>query len=114
MFLVALFLTSVLIPYISPYNQDITGAVHLLMLTITFFSHWFGTDSCKGCVYHTIRGILFFKNSLWCGSFSVLLGVPIGMLGCLSGKKTEEIIMRITDGFLAFLNFIDSSSISGH
>ena len=34
--------------------------------------------------------------------FSVLLGVPIGLLAGLSGKKTEEIIMRVTDGFLAF------------
>jgi peptide/nickel transport system permease protein len=33
---------------------------------------------------------------------SMIIGVPIGFLSGVSSKRTDEIIMRITDGFLAF------------
>ena len=37
---------SVSIPYISPYNKDITGAVHFESAGQSpSFSHWFGTDA---------------------------------------------------------------------
>ena len=90
MFLVA-FLMSVLIPYISPYNQDITGAVHFEDAGQSpSFSHWFGTDAVGRDVFTiTIRAAFFsLKIAFGVVFFSVLLGVPIGMLAGLSGKTT--------------------------
>ena len=105
MFLIALFLMSVSIPYVSPYNKDITGAVHFEDAGQSpSFSHWFGTDAVGRDVFTITIRAAFFSLKIAAGVvfFSVLLGVPIGMLAGLSGKRTEETIMRITDGFLAF------------
>ena len=104
-FLVGLFLLSVFIPYVSPYGQDTNGAVHFKIAgQAPSFSHWFGTDAAGRDVFTiTIRAAFFsLKIAFGVVFFSVLLGVPIGLLAGLSGKKTEEIIMRVTDGFLAF------------
>ena len=91
-FLIALFLMSVFIPYVSPYNQDINGAVHFEDAGQSpSFSHWFGTDAVGRDVFTiTIRAAFFsLKIAFGVVLLSALLGVPIGMLAGLSGKRTE-------------------------
>lgn len=51
----------------------------------------------------TIRAAFYsLKIAVGVVFFSVLVGVPIGMFSGVSNKRTDEVIMRITDGFLAF------------
>ena len=104
-FLCGLLFISVLIPFISPYEQDIYGAVHFEKAgQPPSFSHWFGTDTAgRDMLTITIRaGLNSLKVAFGVVFFSVLIGVPIGMFAGVSSKRIDEIIMRITDGFLAF------------
>ena len=104
-FLCVLLFLSVFIPFISPYEQDIYGAVHFETAgQPPSFSHWFGTDTAgRDMLTITIRaGFYSLKVAFGVVFFSVLIGVPIGMFAGVSSKRIDEIIMRITDGFLAF------------
>ena len=104
-FLCVLLLLSVFIPFISPYEQDIYGAVHFETAgQPPSFSHWFGTDTAgRDMLTITIRaGFYSLKVAFGVVFFSVLIGVPIGMFAGVASKRIDEIIMRITDGFLAF------------
>ncbi len=105
LFLCGLLFLSVFIPFISPYEQDIYGAVHFETAgQPPSFSHWFGTDTAgRDMLTITIRaGFYSLKVAFGVVFFSVLIGVPIGMFAGVSSKRIDEIIMRITDGFLAF------------
>ena len=80
-FLCCLLFLSVLIPFISPYEQDIYGAVHFETAgQPPSFSHWFGTDTAgRDMLTITIRagfnslkvafGVVFFlcfdRGSYW-------------------------------------------------
>ena len=104
-FLCGLLFLSVFIPFISPYEQDIYGAVHFETAgQPPSFSHWFGTDTAgRDMLTITIRaGFYSLKVAFGVVFFSVLIGVPIGMFAGVASKRIDEIIMRITDGFLAF------------
>ena len=104
-FLCVLLFLSVFIPFISPYEQDIYGAVHFETAgQPPSFSHWFGTDTAgRDMLTITIRaGFYSLKVAFGVVFFSVLIGVPIGMFAGVASKRIDEIIMRITDGFLAF------------
>ena len=105
MFLVGLLFLSVSIPFLSPYYQDIYGSVHFEIAgQPPSFSHWFGTDTAGRDMFTiTIRAAFYsLKIAIGVVFLSVLVGVPIGMLSGVSNKRTDEIIMRVTDGFLAF------------
>ena len=104
-FLVGLFWLSVFIPFLSPYYQDIYGSVHFEIAgQPPSFSHWFGTDTAGRDMFTiTIRAAFYsLKIAVGVVFLSVLVGVPIGMFSGVSNKRMDEIIMRITDGFLAF------------
>ena len=106
MFLFFLFSLSILIPVVSPYSDDIKGAV--------FFQnknqppsiiHWFGTDSAGRDIFTlTIYAAMAsFKVAFGVVFLSVLIGTPIGLFAGVSSSRTiDDIIMRTTDGFLAF------------
>ena len=105
LFLCSLLFFSIFIPFLSPYEQDIYGAVHFdIAGNPPSLSHWFGTDSAGRDIFTiTIRaGYSSLKVACGVVFFSVLIGMPIGMFSGISSKKTDNIIMRITDGFLAF------------
>ena len=105
-FLVLVFFLSVLVPFLSPYSDDIHGAVFFENKNhLPSISHWFGTDSAGRDVFTlTVYGAMSsFKVAFGVIFLSVLIGVPVGLIaGVSSGSKTDEALMRITDGFLAF------------
>lgn len=105
-FLVLVFFLSVLVPFLSPYSDDIHGAVFFENKNhLPSISHWFGTDSAGRDVFTlTVYGAMSsFKVAFGVVFLSVLIGVPVGLIaGVSSGSKTDEALMRITDGFLAF------------
>ena len=105
LFLLGIFLLSVFIPFLSPYYEDIYGAVHFKAAgQPPSFSHWFGTDTAGRDMFTiTIRaGFYSLKIAFGVVFLSVLVGSPIGMFCGVASKRIDEIIMRITDGFLAF------------
>ena len=109
LFLTIIVFLAVLIPYLSPYSDDLNGAVHLEINNQSpSFSHVFGTDSAGRDMFTlTIRGALVsLRVAIGVVLMSVILGVPLGYVAGISGKKVDEIIMRISDAFLAFPPFV--------
>lgn len=104
-FLLTLFLLSVSIVFISPYYEDINGAVNFENSgKPPSFDHWFGTDTAGRDIFTvTIRaGFYSLKIAFGVVLLSVIIGAPIGMLSGIASKRIDEVIMRVTDGFLAF------------
>ena len=104
-FLFALIVFSLLIPFASPYAEDIYGAVHFERSgQPPSYQHWFGTDSAGRDMFTlTIRaGLSSLKVAFGVVLLSIVIGAPIGMLSGVSSRRTDEIIMRITDAFLSF------------
>ena len=95
-------LTAIFAPFIapySPYEQDLYHG-----LSEPSLAHWMGQDRLGRDIFSRI--IYGARVSLLVGfvtvSVSVVLGSIIGAVAGYFGGKVDEIIMRITDIFLAF------------
>jgi peptide/nickel transport system permease protein len=103
--LVVAFLAVALVgPWIVPYPEDATGTVHLdRKLQAPSRAHWFGTDEVGDDVY--TRVVLGARLSLQIGLVitvvAALIGVPLGVVAGSMRGALSEIIMRVTDIFLA-------------
>ena len=109
LFLTIILFLAVIIPYVSPYSDDLNGAVHLeINNQAPSFSHIFGTDSAGRDMFTlTIRGALVsLRVAIGVVLMSVIFGAPLGFIAGVSSKKVDEIIMRISDAFLAFPPFV--------
>ncbi len=110
-----LFLLLVIVAFIAPFIsgdpivQD-TG----IRLTAPSSEHWFGTDSLGRDVYS--RVIHGTSISLRLGFFvvilSILIGSIVGLAAGLMDGVIDDILMRITDVFLAFPSLILAMAIS--
>ena len=101
---VAFLAVALLGPWIVPYPEDATGAVHLdEKLQPPSRAHWFGTDEVGDDVY--TRVVLGTRVSLQIGLvitvIAALIGVPLGVVAGYVGGVTGEVILRVTDIFLA-------------
>ena len=104
-FLLFVWITAICIPLISPYSDDINGAVNFKIgPTPPSLSHWFGTDIAGRDMFTlTIyAGISSLKVGIISILIAVLIGMPLGIIAGLEKGWVEDIIMRISDGFLAF------------
>ena len=104
-FLVFLLILSIFIPFISPYAEDLQGAVHFEIANQQpSISHWFGTDAAGRDMFTLTIGaaIASLKIALMVVFISVLVGTPFGLIAGTFGGWIDEIIMRVADGFLAF------------
>ncbi len=103
--IVALFLlVSLMGPWIAPYPEDAAGATHLASkLLPPGGGHWFGTDEVGRDIYSlVILGTrLSLRISVIVVGVAILIGVPLGILAGYAGGWPGEVIMRITDIFLA-------------
>ena len=103
--LVAAFLVVAAVgPWIVPYPEDATGAVHLdQKLLPPSAEHWFGTDEVGDDIY--TRVILGARVSLQIGLIIIVvaagIGVPLGLVAGYVGGWVREVIMRTTDVFLS-------------
>lgn len=93
-------------PIIVPYPEDIKGAIHFGEKFLPpSWKHPFGTDYFGRDVLSLV--IAGARISLSAGilvvGLSLAIGVPLGvMAGYFGGTMIDEVIMRITDMFLAF------------
>ena len=104
-FLLFVWITAICIPLISPYSDDINGAVNFKIgPTPPSLSHWFGTDIAGRDMFTlTIyAGISSLKVGIISILIAVLIGMPLGIVAGLEKGWIENGIMRISDSFLAF------------
>ncbi len=93
-------------PIIVPYPEDIRGAIHFGKKFLPpSWKHPFGTDYFGRDVLSLV--IAGARISLSAGilvvGLSLAIGVPLGVIaGYFGGTMIDEVIMRITDMFLAF------------
>ena len=104
-FLLFLFFLALCMPLISPYSDDLKGAVHFEVgPTPPSLAHWFGTDIAGRDIFTLTAYASLSSLKVAIGSIfiSVLIGVPLGVVAGLEKGWIDEVIMRMTDGFLAF------------
>ena len=104
-FILLIIASSILVQFLSPYADDLNGAVHLeIGGQPPSIKHWFGTDAAGRDLFTlTIyAGLSSLKVAFSVVLLSIAIGVPIGMFSGVSSKNIDEVLMRITDGFLAF------------
>ena len=92
-------------PYITPYPQDALHGINFAeKLKPPSLEHLFGADALGRDIF--TRVVFGARMSLKIGLTVILLslaiGVPLGLIAGFFGGKIDEIIMRLTDMFLAF------------
>lgn len=99
-----LVVVAIFAPLIAPHPGDAgpsTDAAH--MLAHPSWAHLFGTDQYGRDLFS--RVIMGTRVSLPCAFGAILLatgiGLPLGLAAGYFGGKTDEVIMRLTDVFLA-------------
>ncbi|MEV4288500.1 ABC transporter permease [Nonomuraea bangladeshensis] len=98
---VLLVLAAILAPWLAPYDTDPRPLESLLPPS---GDHWFGTDNVGRDVLSQIlygaRTSLFIAVAVL--AVSATAGVTLGMVAGYAGGWARDVIMRITDVFLAF------------
>lgn len=113
--LLLVFLIAVFGYQIAPYPEEglgKTNAPNTLMSPSS--DHWFGTDKLGRDVLSRIimgsRSALIIPMGVVL--FAVLIGAPLGALAGYKGGWLDEVIMRITDLFLAFPSLLLAMAIA--
>lgn len=92
-------------PLLAPYPADGTDATHPLnALQPPGGAHWFGTD---GVGRDVLTRVLYGARTSLTITVAVLamsaaIGVPLGVVAGYAGGPVRDVIMRVTDVFLAF------------
>jgi peptide/nickel transport system permease protein len=114
--IVALFLVgAVLAPVIAPFPGDAGSDTNLFAaLQPPGGAHSFGTDLAGRDVWSRVLfGIRISVGvSLVVIAASLLIGVPVGLIAGTAGGKTDELLMRIVDVFLAFPSLLLALAIT--
>ncbi len=104
--LVLLVLTAIFAPLLSPYNPYAQSLGDRLMPPSA--AHWLGTDSLGRDILSRLiwgsRTTLFIVGTV--AMIAPILGLFIGTVSGFAGGWTDQILMRITDIFLAFPKLI--------
>jgi peptide/nickel transport system permease protein len=98
-------LVAILAPLLSPFPDDATTATHPTQALLGPSSeHWFGTDQVGRDIF--TRVLYGARTSLRIAAvvlvLSALIGVPLGIAAGYFGGWVDDVIMRVTDVFLAF------------
>lgn len=101
----ALIAVAVLAPVLATHPADAGSATHPLeTLLPPSHEHWFGTDAVGRDLY--TRVLYGARVSLAIAAvvilLAVLIGVPLGLAAGYFGGVVDQVLMRITDVFLAF------------
>jgi peptide/nickel transport system permease protein len=107
---------AVFAPYVAPYPEHAGVVVNFVDANKPpNAQYWLGTDSVGRDVLSRI--IFGFRNSLLLGlvvvALAISVGTVVGMTAAYVGGRTEAIIMRITDVFLAIPSLVLATAILG-
>ena len=105
-------LLAVVGPFIAPQNPD---QVNLLaVLQPPSVHHWFGTDDLGRDLFSRVLAgtRISVEVAAIILSLSVTFGTAVGIVSGLAGGLVDEIVMRVTDLFLAFPGFVLAAAIA--
>ncbi len=109
---VSIALCAVIAPYVVPYSPYKVNLI--ARLRPPSWQHPFGTDELGRDIFS--RVLLGTRISLQAAlviiSLSLLLGTVVGTLGALAGGWVDDVLMRLTDSFLAFPYLIFAMLVS--
>ena len=98
----AIVVVALLAPVLAPSAPDATHPLQTLLAPSS--AHWFGTDQLGRDLYSRVLFgtrispvIAFLVLAISCG-----VGIPLGIVAGYYGGLVDEVIMRVTDVFLAF------------
>ena len=102
---VLLIVAAVFAPWITPYPEDAKYAIKFASkLEPPSMDHFFGTDALGRDIF--TRVVFGARMSIKIGVtvlvIALVLGVPLGLVAGYFGGRIDDIIMRISDIFLAF------------
>ena len=110
--ILGLLLCAVFAPYIAPYEPNVSN--FSLRLQPPSPDHLMGTDQFGRDIFS--RVVFGSRTSIIIGGtvlfISILIGVPLGVTAGYFGGRTDMVLMRITDVFLAFPALILPITIS--
>ncbi len=89
-------------PYITPYSPTVPDYSN--MLTGPSTQHWFGTDFIGDDIFSRVLAgaRLSVGTAAAVLAIAVVVGLVLGAISGFAGGLVDEIIMRVTDMFLAF------------
>jgi peptide/nickel transport system permease protein len=98
-------LLAILAPLLAPFPDDAGSAAHPTQALLgPSGEHWFGTDQVGRDIF--TRVLYGARTSLRIAAvvlvLSALIGVPLGIAAGYFGGWIDDVIMRVTDVFLAF------------
>ena len=96
---------AILSPWIVPYPEDIADETHIeAQFTPPNSEHWFGTDELGRDLFTRVvyASRVSLTTALIGVALSLLIGVPLGAIAGACGGWIDNLLMRITDIFLAF------------
>jgi len=103
---IGLVLCALLAPLLSPYGPNIQSLAN--RLEPPGWQHWFGTDELGRDIYtrivHGSRITLYIVVLV--AAITAPLGLIVGTLAGYMGGRTDTVLMRLTDVFLAFPRLI--------
>jgi len=102
---VLLVIAAVFAPWITPYPEDAKYAIKFgSKLIPPSMDHFFGTDALGRDIF--TRVVFGARMSIKIGvtvlAIALVIGVPLGLVAGYFGGRIDDIIMRISDIFLAF------------
>lgn len=104
---------ALLAPILAPHDPTLVDVS--LKLKNPSWAYPLGTDQLGRCVLSRLLwgSRLSLMYSLTVLAFTLIIGIPIGILSGYLGKRWDTALMRITDIFLALPNFIVILAIAG-
>jgi peptide/nickel transport system permease protein len=102
---VLLIVAAVFAPWITPYPEDAKYSIKFgSKLKPPSMDHFFGTDALGRDIF--TRVVFGARMSIKIGvtvlAIALVIGVPLGLVAGYFGGRIDDIIMRISDIFLAF------------
>lgn len=104
---------ALLAPILAPHDPTLVDVS--LKLKNPSWSYPLGTDQLGRCVLSRLLwgSRLSLMYSLTVLAFTLIIGIPIGILSGYLGKRWDTALMRVTDIFLALPSFIVILAIAG-
>jgi len=114
--IVLIVLLALLAPFVTPYPKHVVSFTNFAEASLPpSAKYWFGTDTIGRDILTRI--VFGFRVSLALGVAVLALAVPVGvLLGLVAGYfggRTETIIMRLTDVFLAIPPLVLALAVLG-
>jgi peptide/nickel transport system permease protein len=101
----ALVVIAVFAPLIAPFPGDAGSATHPVDSFLAPSSqHWFGTDAVGRDVFSRVLygARISLTIAVLVILFSLVVGIPLGIAAGYFGGVVDQVLMRVTDVFLAF------------